>query len=289
MRRLSIAAALVASLPLAAVHAAGPQPGAVAEDSAQAVSLTVDAEGVPEYERADVQQWIREDGSDALTRGGVAVVADGGAFEYEVRVVVRFDEQSSDYHLAVGAWEPGGDEPVVQRRERVCKVCNRTELLAMVEDELSWMAGRLVADPQATATTDSADSTTEGAVEGADDEGSDDGQESSTGGEVEVPPPSKRLRNAGLGLVIPGGVALGVGIGFIVANERPADSADERLDGRRAFRPAGIGLAIGGGLAAIAGTTLLIIHNKRSKRGDTLGWSPIISPTEAGLSIRGSF
>jgi hypothetical protein len=106
--------------------------------------------------------------------------------------------------------------------------------------------------------------------------------------------PPLTLRNAGLGLVIPGGVALGVGIGLVAAGKREAHPTNEEQIGERDFRTPGTAMLIVGGIVAAAGVGLLVAHavrvrERNDRGGERLTWSPVIDGAHAGAVLRGRF
>lgn len=106
--------------------------------------------------------------------------------------------------------------------------------------------------------------------------------------------PALTLRNAGLGLVIPGGVALGVGIGLVAVGKREVYPTNEEEIGERDFRTPGAAMLIVGGIVAAAGVGLLVAHTVRvrkrnDRKGERLMWSPVIDGTHAGAVLGGRF
>lgn len=101
--------------------------------------------------------------------------------------------------------------------------------------------------------------------------------------------PTLTLRNAGLGLAIPGGVMLGVGIGLVVAGTREVDDGVAVEITERNYRPPGIGVAVVGGVAVVAGVALLVTHAARKRAGERLSLSPMFERSQAGVVLRGRF
>lgn len=287
---VALLAGAVAFAPVPAVGSLGRalSEGAPTQSEAPTVRLVIDTSRMVEDERADTAKWIRDDGTRVLADAGVKVDDDA---ELEVRVVVMAEGVS--YAVETSVWKPGADEPKVHRGHRVCEACVRSEVLRLVNRELAWVGGWLAvrpapAEPEAEASPVQTDEPERDPV----------AAEPSRAVEPEVdrePPkrPTKALRNAGLALVVPGGVALGVGIGMIAAGKRKVENPDDgdAVVAERNYRPAGIVLAVGGGVAAAAGVALLVVHARRSRAGRTarVAWAPVVDETHVGAVLAGRF
>lgn len=112
---------------------------------------------------------------------------------------------------------------------------------------------------------------------------------------VVVPSPrparSPALRRAGLATLVPGVVALGAGIGMMLAGSQPVDRGDEAWIVERHFRPPGIAASAIGGVAALLGIALLSSDARRGARRQRtrarLTWRPEPgSPLGVGLESR---
>jgi hypothetical protein len=132
------------------------------------------------------------------------------------------------------------------------------------------------------------------------------------------PPPATRSLVPGIVLAGVGGAALATGVGFIVAaNGSYSDSRDLSVAIRAATHSCvagagtfdsrceelhstasaantnsrvGVGLMIGGGAVAVAAVTYLLWPNSAlTKSADTTRFTPIISPSHAGLGWSGTF
>ena len=121
------------------------------------------------------------------------------------------------------------------------------------------------------------------------DAGDDGAPETTEPPDEDEPRPSSTLRNAGLGLLISGGVALGVGIGLVAAGTREVDDGLAVEITERNYRPPGIGVAIFGGVAVAAGVALLLSHKPRSAARERVSLSPVLGQAQAGVTLRGRF
>lgn len=247
--------------------------------------LVIDTSGMFEDEREHTARWIREDGVPVLADAGVTV--DDSSTALEIRVAVRVD--GVGYAVETSVWRPGAEVPEVDRGRRVCEACVRSEVLQLVTRDLAWVGGWL--------TVQSAPAEPE-ASPAPGDEPEEEPAEVDPGPTVEpdrqpASGQSKVLRNAGLALVVPGGVALGVGVGLVVAGMREVESpnAEDTVIAERNYRPPGIALAVFGGAAAAAGVALLVVHARRDRAGRSarMAWSPTLGGTHAGFVITGRF
>lgn len=289
-RRLTIVALI------AGAFASGPELafGAAIETPAEApapaerpmVRLVIDTSGMFEDQREDTARWIREDGTPVLEDAGVTVVDDASA-ELEIRVAVKVE--GVGYAVETTVWKPGASKPEVDRGHRVCEACVRSEVVRLVARELAWVGGWLAVRPASA----EPDAPPVQPVEPDDDPVT---QESSTANEPRDPParkPGYVLRNAGLALVVPGGIALGVGIGLVAAGKRNVENpnGDDAVIAERNYRPPGIALAVTGGVAAAAGVALLVVHARRARSGNRsqMAWSPVLSGTHVGVALAGRF
>lgn len=276
-----------ASSPRPALGAAPAAPAEASEPSERpVVRLVIDTSGMFEDQREDTARWIREDGLPVLADAGV-IVDDKNA-ELEVRVAIKVE--GVGYTVETSVWKPGADKPEVDRGIRTCEACVRSEVLRLVMRELAWVGGWLTVRP-APATQDTPPPQvqqpedepvlpeTAGAAEPQDEPGQK--------------PSSKVLRNAGLALVVPGGVALGVGIGLIAAGKREVENPNggDAVLAERNYRPTGIALAVSGGVVAAAGVALLVVHARRQRpgKGSRVAWSPVVDGSQAGFVLAGRF
>ncbi|MCX4248126.1 hypothetical protein OEB96_46370 [Paraliomyxa miuraensis] len=164
------------------------------------------------------------------------------------------------------------------------------ELLEVVRTRVTEAAEHLPEQPEPTAVeaaaTD-ADPGVEESTAGIDDE-ADTTAPPSEGG-AQPAEASLTLRNVGLGLLVPGGVALGVGIGLVAAGTREVDDGLAVEITERNYRPPGIGVAVLGGVAVAAGIGLLVTHAVRKRSSERLGWGPMLEGSHAGVVLRGRF
>lgn len=284
---VALLAGAVALAPVPALGVVGPakSEGAPTKSNTPVVRLVVDTSGMVEDERADTAKWIREDGTDVLEDAGVKV--DDAAAELEIRVAVMAEGVS--YAVETSVWKPGADEPEVDRGHRVCEACVRSEVLRLVTRDLSWVGGWLAVRP-APAEPDTPPTQAE------EPNRKPKAHEPTRAAEPDREPTTRSsngLRTAGLALVVPGGVALGVGIGLIAAGKREVENpnGDDALIAERNYRPPGIALAVTGGVVAAAGVALLVVHARRSRSGSSarMAWSPVLSGTHAGVVLAGRF
>jgi hypothetical protein len=292
MNRVLAIAALAGVAP-AFVH--GPAHGAERVDGAAfgvdaptstkppVVRLVIDTSGMFEDMREDTARWVREDGIPVLTEAGVVV--DDATAELEVHVAVMV-EGTIGFAVETSVWKPGADQPEVDRGHRICKACRRSDTLLLVTRELAWVGGWLATHPTPVepAPPKAQDAEPEHAPA--------QGEENREAKPVHETPgdSSKTLRNVGLALLVPGGVALGVGIGLVAAGTREIKRVDRQIDERN-YRPPGIAVAVSGAVAAAAGVALIVVHAKRARgRGDARAmWSPMIGGATAGILLSRRF
>ncbi len=106
---------------------------------------------------------------------------------------------------------------------------------------------------------------------------------------IETPPPPPprglgRLGKPGVGLLVGGGVALGIGIGL--AASPPRTDPDNPLR-QVSLRPAGFAMLGVGAAAIVTGAVLLIIDQRQARRVAQL--APLAGPGLTGLQLVGRF
>lgn len=283
---VALIAGAVAFAPVPAAGSTGPAKteGASTQAEAPVVRLVVDTSGMVEDERADTAKWIRDDGLEVLEDAGVAV--EDSSAEYEIRVSVMAEGVS--YAVETSVWRPGADEPEVDRGRRLCEACVRSEVLRMVTRDLMWVGGWLAVRP-----APAEPAAPPAHAEAPEQSVAHEPRRADEPRDEPARKPSYALRNAGLALVVPGGVALGIGIGLIAAGKREVEnpSGDDAVLAERNYRPAGIGLAVTGGVVAAAGVALLVVHARRSREGNAkrVAWSPVFGNAHLGVALAGRF
>jgi hypothetical protein len=284
----TVALASVASLcgpqPAAAVTASAPTEDATISKERPHVRLVIDTSAMFEDEREDTARWIREDGIPVLNEAGVTV--DDSSKGLEIRVVVAFEERVG-YAVATSVWKPGAQTPEIDRGRRVCKACRRSDTLQLITRELAWLGGWLAVQPNPA----EVQPPPEREEARADQETADDNGDGSASPRGPEEAPSMALRNAGLALAVPGGVALATGIGLIVAGVRDVDESNPLLRAELNYRSPGIVVAVSGGLLGAAGVTMLAIHVVRSRTREErrVAWMPVVDGTRIGLALGGRF
>jgi hypothetical protein len=278
---MALVAGTVALAPGLALGAVGPgaTEGSPTQPDAPVVRLVIDTSGMFENHREDTARWIREDGLPVLADAGVTV--DDANAELEVHVVVM--AEGVGFAVEVSVWKAGADRPEVDRGHRVCQYCVRSEVLQLVTRELTWIGGWLAVRPIAPEPAPEPEPEPEAAVE-------PEAKRETVEPQPE-PPRSMMLRDMGLALVVPGGVALGVGIGLIAAGVREVDDDDVGTHTERNYRPAGVTIAVSGAVAASIGAALLLVHARRGRDSKDKGiaWSPVIGRAHAGIVVVGRF
>lgn len=221
---------------------------------------------------------------------GVTIAEDATT---EVRVELRpFEDKKNRDELIFRVTVSADGDEVYAGQPTSCLQCDEAKLLASVRTRVAEAAGHLPELPEeAVAEEDAAP--VEGSTADQDDAAVVE-RETETGerpaeGDLQPASPSSTLRNVGLGLVIPGGVALGVGIGLAAAGTREIEDGVALDITERDYRPAGIAIAVVGGVAVAAGIGLLVTHAVRKRSSERIGWSPMVGRSHAGMVLRGRF
>lgn len=282
MSRRSMTVVLVAgALGFPSTRSLGAPAVASVQEDPPVVRLVVDTSGMFEDDREDTAQWIRKDGLPVLADAGLTVDDANAAFEIHVAVSV----EGVGYAVETSVWKRGATEPEVDRGRRVCDACVRSEVLRLVTRDLAWVGGWLASRPAEPEPTPANE------LEASNPTTNDRPSREAHAASPPVDRSNMALRNAGLGLVVPGGVALGVGIGLIAAGLREVENpnGDAAVIAERNYRPAGVVVAVVGGTAAAAGVALLIAHVRGSRKERDLRISPIIGTSHAGLGLGARF
>jgi hypothetical protein len=188
-------------------------------------------------------------------------------------------EQPDDPVLRVTVTEVGGDDPgyrfgvIVEggegwSHEDTCELCTETELVKSIEATLQQ------AVPHIPGTAD---------------------QKQETAPPKEPPPPRAtpapsdraplgKLGKAGIGVMVPGMIVLGVGIGLAAVN--PKVKSGMPLE-KTTTRPAGFALIAVGAAATVTGVILLAVDRRKARR--TTAFAPTLLPRGIGLAARASF
>lgn len=279
-QRLLFVALIAAAFGYPLAPAFGEPAEAPAQAERPVVRLVIDTSGMFEDDREDTARWIREAGLPVLADAGVAV--DDASTALELRVVVMVE--GVGYAVETSVWKPGSDEPELDRGRRVCDACVRSEVVQLVTRELAWLGGRLTVEPTPTTSEPATTQGHEPEVDDASDDATPPTQD-------RTDKPSNVLRNAGLALVVPGGVTLGVGIGLVAAGVREVDEPDPLRMAERNYRPPGVALAVSGGVVVAAGVAVLVVHVLRARNGKGHGvaWAPALVGARAGVAVAGRF
>ncbi|MCX4239115.1 hypothetical protein [Paraliomyxa miuraensis] len=225
---------------------------------------------------------------------GVAIEDDATT---EVKIEVRpFEDKRKRDELIFRVTVTSDGNEVYAGQPTTCLQCDETKLLASVRTRVVEAVEHLPEQPEPAVAEDP----------GPDDELTAEEQDTSEAAEgiAEVTGPAAEdgarptapyliMRNAGLGLLVPGCVSLGVGIGLVAVGTREVHPADEEEIGERDYRPPGTVLAIMGGVVTGAGIGLLVAHAIRGRKGngggERLTLSPVLDGTHAGAVLRGRF
>ena len=165
---------------------------------------------------------------------------------------------------------------------------DNTELLAVVRTRVTEAVEHLPEQPKS-AVAEEAAADEPAPAENADDDGEAEATEPPDEDGPQPTAPPLTLRNAGLGLLVPGSVALGVGIGLVAVGTREVDDGVEVDLTERNYRPPGIGIAVLGGVAVAAGIGLLVTHATRKAARERVSLSPVLERTQAGVMLHGRF
>lgn len=257
------------------------------------VRVEIDVTAIEKFDAGGIERDVR-----ARTE---AIVDEQGYFlddAAEDSIVVKIDyvdKEDLEYGIHIFVYDDGAE---VRPGEEwlVCKYCSHALVGERYAERLPGALGRLSganeakakAAAEAAATAREAEAPGDGAVGVEPQPGSE-----TSGGEAE-PKPERPflLRNVGIGLLVPGGVALGVGLGLVVAGTREVDRGNEAEIADRNYRAPGTAVAIVGGIAAATGIALLVAHAIRKRdRGTTerVTWTPVLEGTAVGAALRGRF
>lgn len=244
----------------------------------------------PKHAKA-VEPRVREAAEELLREEhGVAIEGDATtAVEIELR---PFEDKRKRDELIFRVTVSSGGNEVYAGQPTSCLKCDEAKLLASVRTRVAEAARHLPeqAEPAVAEEPVADDEPTvgeEGTGEDAEDMAEATESPVEDGPQLAAPPLT--LRNVGLGLVIPGGVALGVGIGLVAAGKREVDDGLAIDVTERNYRPPGIGVAVVGGVAVAAGIALLVTHAARKRSSERIGWGPMFDRSQAGVTLHGRF
>lgn len=256
------------------------------------VRLQVTGERLDPKHAKTLEPRVRE-GVERFLRDGHGVAIEEDATT-EVRIELRpFEDPKKRDELIFRVTVSSDGTVVYSGQPTSCLQCDEAKLIVSVLTRVTEAVGHLPEQPEEAVAEEAG-----GAAEPvAEEEGTGEADEAvaeTTEPPVEDGPqpsaaPSLTLRNAGLGLLIPGGVALGVGIGLVAVGTREVDDGVEVDLTERNYRPPGIGLAVVGGLAVAAGIGLLVTHATRRGARERVSLSPVLERTRAGVVLRGRF
>lgn len=277
--RLAVVRCVVAGWAIPALAAAGPAPRAT-------VRVDVDLSKIEEFDAGGIEREVRARTEVIVDQQGYFL--DDAATDSIVVRIEYVDKEDLEYGIYFDVIDDG--MPVEPSEDWiVCMYCNHRMVAERYAERLPSALDRL-AKANAAAEDPAPGAVDEGTAGQADEAAPDPGVE---GGDSEPKPADTLvLRNAGLGLLIPGALVLGAGLGMVVAGTREVDRERPYEILERNFRPPGIGLAAVGGAATAVGIGLLVTHAVR-KRGkgrttDPLSWGPMLDG-RAGLVVSGRF
>lgn len=288
MRRRVITLAAATAMTTASLPATASSRAAVSfsarmsEPRKPTVRLTVDTTTMGD-EAETTREWVLRDGAVKLAAAGLDVSED--AAELDVRVIVV--PKDLGYTVALEIWEDGAMAPILKREPQACETCTRTELVKLIERELSWAGGWL-----------SRRDTDDEADEGPPEEPQGAAQETqSVGSRAESTAPAsdepgRKLHALGWAGVGVGVVGLGTLTGGLVVSLRPYEAKGEPGDYRvpRLEHPQRLGWALVGiGAAAAVGGAVMLAFDLKKNRARTLGVGPWLDRQAAGLWVRRSF
>jgi hypothetical protein len=253
------------------------------------VRIRVTGERLDPKHAKTLEPRVREAVEGLLRKEHGVTIAEDATTEVEVELRPFEDKKNRDELIFRVTVSSDGNE-VYGGQPTSCLQCDETKLLASVRTRVTEAAGHL---------PERAEEAVADAVPGDDPavEEEDAGEAAEDAAETEPPvedepqptAPPLTLRNAGLGLLIPGGVALGVGIGLVAVGKREVDDGAEVDLTERNYRPPGIGVAVLGGVAVAAGIALLVTHAARKGARGRVSLSPALERTQAGVVLRGRF
>lgn len=272
---LALAVWLVPSLALAA-----PAPGAV-------VRVEIDVSAIEAFDAGGIERSVRAQTEKIL--GDEGWFMDDAAKDSIVVRVEYVDKEDLEYGIHVHAYDDGAEIETGQEWF-VCKYCSHALVGQRYAERLPEVLRRL-AEANRKAEEGAAQS-----EPGAGESTHEEEPETTSEPSGSEPGPGRErsmvLRNAGLAMLIPGGAALGTGLGFVIAGKREVDrEAPDRISERN-YRPPGTAVTVIGAVAVSTGVGLLVVHalrNRRARQTDTrVTVSPVFGP-QLGVVLRGRF
>jgi hypothetical protein len=235
---------------------------------ALAAPPVVDVQVDPAIDDAEqVRGWIEKEGAGVLQERGVEAKAVDRAW----RIGVSIGGATYEYRVQL-ALERGGSPLADQPTPFDCE-CTNEQLIAKVETAIGDAIDALEAEPIAAPPIAKS-------VAPVEDPPRDDLQPQRKLG---------RLGIAGAVLIPIGAIALGTGIGLVVAGG--SEAGDPSLEGdsdRLDYRPAGYAFLGVGAVALVTGIALLATDRARASRRSSSA-HPLVSPTFAGLVFHSRF
>lgn len=268
--RLGFAKLVLAGWVIPSLAVAGPGPRAT-------VRVEIDTSKLPEFDARGIEPGVR--GRTELLLDQHGYFLDDAADDAIVVRIEYINEHDQVYRIQIDVLDDGkvvspSAEPVV------CEYCNYRMVADLYAEQLPGALERLAKANAAVEAAVVAEPKQDGTPTAEDKGGGEPEPEDTENGDEPKPRRSLTLRNAGLGLLVPGGVALGVGLGLVAVGTRRVDRGDDIVIWERFYRPPGIAIAAVGGVAAVTGIGLLVVHALRGRGKDgaseRITWSPVL-------------
>ncbi len=274
--RLAVVRCVVAGWLIPALAAASPA-------ARPTVRVDVDLSKIEEFDAGGIERDVRARTEVIASEQGY-FLDDGAADKIVVRIEY-VDKEDLEYGIYFDVVDDG--TPVEPKDDWVvCMYCNHRMVADKYAERLPLALERLA---KANASAD------EPAHAGTGGEGKPTPSADTVGeaSDAEAKPADTLvLRNVGLGLLVPGALVLGTGLGMVAAGSRPVDRDQPHEILERDYRPPGIALTVVGASTAAVGIGLLVTHAVRKRRSgratEQLGWGPMLDG-RAGLVVSGRF
>jgi hypothetical protein len=291
--RLSVLRGVIAAwvLPSLAIAASAPR---------ATVRVEIDVSAIEAFDAGGIERDLRARTEHILDERGYFL--DDAAADSVVVRIDYVDKEDLEYGIHIYVYDDGR---VVQPGEEwlVCKYCPHSMVAERFAERLPGALVRLEAANAAAKDEPAKDEPVkdEPAVKDEpvvkDGTALEDGPErereaAAANGSAGRPAGTLVLRNVGLGVLVPGVAALGVGMGLVLAGTRRVDRGDDVMIFERHYRPPGIAMTVVGGAATAAGIGLLVAHALRGRgkahASERVRLGPLLGG-QAGVVLRGRF
>lgn len=256
------------------------------------VRVEIDVSALEAFDAGGIDKDLRVRTERIVDKEGFFL--DDGAGDSIVVRIDYVDKEDLEYGIHIFVKDDG---KVVEPGEEwfVCMYCSHKSVGERYAERLPGALARLRAANEGKAAPAQTDDAATGGEQPAEESKGGEPKPEADATEQGSQPRAERpfvLRNAGLATVIPGGVALGVGIGLVLAGTQRVDRGDDITIYEQHYRSPGIALVVVGGVGAAAGIGLLVAHALRARghgsARERLTWTPVFGE-HTGVMLRGRF